>query len=144
MRDFRNKNLKIELLKEHSDTFLLHQLTTDPSHDASFDLPSFFNRQHSGFRLKDIEMDDKLKKMITPLATFAGSAYAENELTMDDITQLDYTKEHEFVAIAEGIDLPLYIFTYNVEMTQFVYTDLMRAPDQREVIDKSIISRHHA
>ena len=44
---------------------------------------SFFNRQQSGFRLKDIQSDDLLKKWITPIATFEGSAIAEDALTMD-------------------------------------------------------------
>lgn len=50
----------------------------------------------------------------------------------------------EFVAIAEGNDLPLYLFTYNIEMTQFIYTDMMKNDEQVECIDKSLISRHHA
>lgn len=29
-------------------------------------------------------------------------------------------------------------------MTQFIYTDLMKNPDQEECIDKSLLSRHHA
>lgn len=29
-------------------------------------------------------------------------------------------------------------------MTQFMYTDLMRAVNQEEIIDKSIMARHHA
>jgi hypothetical protein len=62
-------------------------------------------------------MDDRLKKWITPLATIKGSANATHDLTMDDITQKEYIKDNEFVAIAEGIDLPLYLFTYNLEMT---------------------------
>jgi hypothetical protein len=37
----------------------------------------------------------------------------------------EYIEKDEFVAIAEGIDIPLYIFTYNIEMTQFVFTDLL-------------------
>ena len=41
----------------------------------------------------------------------------------------EYRPAEEFVAIAEGIDLPLYIFTYNVEMTQFVWTDITRSVD---------------
>lgn len=144
MRDYRNKNVKIDLLKDHADTFLLHQLQFDDSHAEAFPMGEFFNRQHSGFRLKDINIDDRLKKWITPLATFKGSAWAKHELTMDDVASRDYQKENEFVAIAEGIDLPLYMFTYNMEMTQFVFTDLMKAVDQEEVIDKSIMARHHA
>ena len=37
----------------------------------------------------------------------------------------DYKEKDEFVAIAEGKNIPLYIFTYNIEMTQFIYTDLL-------------------
>ena len=48
------------------------------------------------------------------------------------------------MAIAEGKEIPLYIFTYNIEMTQFVYTDLLESSNQQEIIDKSIQARHHA
>ena len=63
---------------------------------------------------------------------------------MNDRTNETYQPGKEFVAIAEGLDLPFYIFTYNVEMTQFISTDLTREPDQVELIDKSIPARHHA
>ena len=63
---------------------------------------------------------------------------------MDNITHQPYRKDLEFVAIAEGIDLPMYIFTYNIEMTQFTFTDMLKNPEQVECIDKSLISRHHA
>jgi hypothetical protein len=56
----------------------------------------------------------------------------------------EYVDKDEFVAIAEGIDIPLYIFTYNIEMTQFVYTNLLTSSNQQEVIDKSIPARHHS
>jgi len=48
---------------------------------------------------------------------------------MDNIINNEYKKELEFVAIAEGIDLPIYIFTYNIEMTQFIFTDLLKNPE---------------
>lgn len=63
---------------------------------------------------------------------------------MNDRTNETYKSGNEFVAIAEGLDLPFYIFTYNVEMTQFISTDLTREPDQVELIDKTIPARHHA
>ena len=78
MRDFRNKNLQLEILKDHDETFMLHQLQFDDSHAEAFPMASFFNRQHTGFRVRDLNMDDRLKKWITPLATFKGSAWAEN------------------------------------------------------------------
>lgn len=39
--------------------------------------------------------------------------------------------------------MPLYMFTYNIEMNQFVYTDLLSSTSQQEIIDKSIPARHH-
>ena len=144
MKSWRNANSKLNVLKKAEDTFLLHQLQFDASNAHAFDMGSFFNRQQTGFRVQDILMDDAIKKWLSPVSTFAGSAYAEHELTMDNIADKAYDPNNEFVAIAEGIDLPLYIFTYNIEMTQFVYTDLLVNPEQEEVIDKSIPARHHA
>lgn len=117
MKSWRNNNSKLNLLKKAEDTFLLHQLQFDASTSHAFDMGNFFNRQQSGFRVRDIELDDAIKKWLTPIATFDGSAFAEHDLTMDDISKKDYNPKDEFVAIAEGTDLPLYIFTYNVEMT---------------------------
>ena len=48
------------------------------------------------------------------------------------------------MAIAEGRELPLYIFTYNIEMTQFMHTAIEERVEQDEVIDKCIAARHHA
>lgn len=55
-----------------------------------------------------------------------------------------YNDKEEFVAIAEGRDLPMYIFTYNIEMTQFINTAIEERIEQDEVIDKCIAARHHA
>ena len=68
----------------------------------------------------------------------------KTNMTMVDPSTREYRPAEEFVAIAEGIDLPLYIFTYNVEMTQFIRTDISKSVDQEELIDKSIAARHHA
>jgi hypothetical protein len=78
--------------------------------------------------LRDLKSDDALKKLITPIATFRGSGDVFEEARND--TMFNYEKLDEFIAIAEGINLPLYIFTYNIEMTQFIFTDLMKNPDQ--------------
>jgi hypothetical protein len=115
MMKYRNLNVEINLLKEHKDTFFLHQLQFDPSHNHAFHQGKFFNRQHTGIRIKDLVSDDRLKKWITPIATFKGSGDTIKELTNDTITP--YDKDFEFIAIAEGKDLPLYLFTYNIEMT---------------------------
>lgn len=92
----------------------------------------FFNRQTSGFKLRSIAYDEKLSKILSPIATFDGSALAENQnfFGTESKANQDYMDRDEFVAIAEGIEIPLYIFTYNIEMTQFVYTDLLKNPNQ--------------
>ena len=143
MMQYRNTNLELELLKDFNDTFFLHQLQFDKSNAHAFALGKFFNRQHSGIRVKDLKSDDRLKKWITPVATFKGSGDARNDILQADKVS-PYDSNDEFIAIAEGIDLPLYMFTYNVEMTQFTFTDMMKSIDQEECIDKSLISRHHA
>jgi hypothetical protein len=83
---------------------------------------------------------------LSPIATFEGSALAENAnfFGIESKADQEYIDKDEFIAIAEGINIPLYIFTYNIEMTQFIYTDLLSNPDQQEIIDKSIPARHHS
>lgn len=51
--------------------------------------------------------------------------------------------EDEFIAIEEGIEIPFCCLTCNIEMIQFVYTNFMENEDQEEIIDKSILKRHH-
>ena len=142
MRNHQNTNLSIKLLKNHSDTFLFHQLQDDASLAHAFDLGTFFNKQGVGLRLKELAHDEVLSKMIEPLATFQGSARIE--YTEGNLIDRKYDTNEEFIAIAEGIDIPLYIFTYNVEMTQFVNTEIGKRDDQTEMLDKSIPARHHA
>ena len=142
MDKYRNTNVKVDLVKDYNDTFLLHQLQFDDSDADAFTLGDFFNRQHTGFRIKDLEMDERLSKWISPIATFSGSG----DIAMEKMNNPDlpYDRDLEFIAIAEGKDLPLYMFTYNVEMTQFSFTDMMKNPEQVECVDKSLLSRHHA
>ena len=77
---------------------------------------SFFNKQDAGVRLKDIQRDQRLRTLMNPLATIHGSADIDNELSMLDQRNIKYMDEDEFVAIAEGTELPFYFFTYNIEM----------------------------
>lgn len=69
-----------------------------------------------------------MNALLTPIATFKDSAGADNRLSFMNKTNDKYMEDHEFVAIAEGNDIPIYIITYNIEMTQFIYTDLMVQP----------------
>lgn len=54
-----------------------------------------------------------------------------------------YDTDDQFIAIAEGIDIPLYIFTYQVELVQFYFEDPSAALDEFE-LDHSLIARKHA
>lgn len=69
--------------------------------------------------MRDIENDVQLKKFIQPLATFEGSGTVDtfyiNKKNQQDTDY--YSDTEEFIAIAEGRDLPIYMFTYNLEMT---------------------------
>lgn len=136
---YANRNVNIKLLKKGNETFLLHQLEFDESASHAFDIGSFFTRQSSGLRMGDWKFDERLVKLISPIATFQGSAFYD-----DRAVDKKYEDKNEFIAIAEGVEIPLYIFTYNIEMTQFVYTNLMVKEGQEEIIDKSIPARHHA
>jgi len=70
--------------------------------------------------MKDWKFDERLSKLISPIATLKGSAHSDQRATIDKTILEDrkeYHPEEEFIAIAEGVDMPLYIFTYNIEMT---------------------------
>ena len=96
--------------------------------------------------MRDIEEDLHLRKFIQPLATFEGTGtMEENYINIANKQDTDYYDDKdEFVAIAEGRELPIYMFTYNPEMTQFSHTTIEQRLEQDEVIDKCIAARHHA
>lgn len=50
------------------------------------------------------------------------------------------------VAMAEGIELPLYAFTYAIEMIQFYHEDpdAFTGTSDEIYLDHSIVARHHA
>jgi hypothetical protein len=72
-----------------------------------------------------------LKKWITPLATFKDSGKAKWSIPSwsEKFEDKVYNDRDEFIAIAEGKDVPIYFFTYNIEMTQFIYTNLITSKD---------------
>lgn len=53
-----------------------------------------------------------------------------------------HNDEKEFIAIMEGTELPIYVITYNIEMTQYVFADPIAT--NIEPIDHSIAARAHA
>lgn len=94
---------------------------------AVFNTARFFNKQPSGLRLADWESDTTLKNMLKPLATFVS----------------DSVDSDRFVAIAEGVDMPIYAFTYGIEVPQFVFEDPTKTADYN-ALDHTIIARTHA
>lgn len=97
-----------------------------------FNTAQLFNMQVSGVTIKDLETDKQLKKLLKPVATFSSHKIAD--------------QKNEFVAIAEGIGLPLYAFTYAIEMIQFYHEDpdAFTGTNDEVTLDHSIVARHHA
>jgi|APSaa5957512535_1039671.scaffolds.fasta_scaffold30685_1 hypothetical protein len=55
-------------------------------------------------RVKELKIDEALRKWITPLATFKDSGKATwSIVSWSDVGERTYKKEEEFIAIAEGI-----------------------------------------
>lgn len=127
----RYSNSRIDLIGQPDDYFFLNGMKREDK-QALFNTAQFFNMQVSGVKPSDVASDKQLSKLIKPMATF----------TSHDIDNID---EH-FIAMAEGVKLPLYAFTYSIEMTQFYHEDpdaYVGANDEI-TLDHSIISRHHA
>ena len=114
-----------------SDYFLFNGLEREEK-QALFNTGKMFNMNVSGIKVKDIDTDKRLSKLIKPMATFTSHNINE--------------EKEQFVAMAEGIKIPLYAFTYNIEMVQFYHEDpdaFLGANDEIH-LDHSIIARHHA
>lgn len=63
-----------------------------------FNVAEFLNLQASGLTVKQLNEDTNLRKIVKPVATY--DVFHEDE------------NEDEFIAIAEGIEIPIYLFTY--------------------------------
>ena len=59
--------------------------------------------------MKDWKDDSGLHKYLQPLATFKKSGFNPKTEDLDP--------DYDFLAIMEAVKDPIYIFTYNVEMT---------------------------
>lgn len=94
-----------------------------------FNTAEFFNMQVSGLRPTDLKYQRGLQQHIRPLALFSSHGIDNNE--------------EKFIAIAEGIEMPLYAFTYGLEMVQFYFEDPTMTLDNFE-LDHSIVARKHA
>lgn len=121
MKQHKNKNLGLEMVGHPADTYLFSQMTREEK-QAVFNTGNFFNKQTSGLTVSSLESDAALSRNLVPLATYSDS---------------------EFVAIAEAKKVPLYAFTYGLELVQFYFEDSTANLDNN-VLDHSLIARKHA
>lgn len=126
MQDLKNEPLALEMVGMPSDSYFFSGMSREEK-QAVFNTGTFFNRQASGLRLKELAKDAELTKLLQPLATFKSAAL----------------EDEQFIAIAEAIELPLYVFTYGIEMTQFYFEDPSLNNDEN-LLDHSIVARTHA
>lgn len=119
------------MLGKPSDYYFFNGLEREEK-QALFNTAQLFNMQVSGIKSRDIEKDKHLSKLLKPMATFTSHS-------IDD-------EKEQFVAMAEGIGLPLYAFTYAIEMIQFYHEDPDALTGTNDVVtlDHSIVARHHA
>lgn len=108
MKAQRLTNSRITMTAHPEDTFLFNKFNREKKH-AVFNTGYFFNMQPSGLTTKGIENEDHLRNAIKPVAVFSSHGIQDDG--------------DKFIAIAEGISMPLYAFTYAVEMTQFYFED---------------------
>lgn len=128
MQEFRHSNSRIEMAGHPEDTFLFNNFSREKTH-ATFNTGLFWNAQPSGVTPKSLELEGSVRNKLKPVALFS-----------------DYNSiydDQKYVAIAEGVDMPLYAFTYAVDMTQFYFEDPSATLDNFE-LDHSIVARHHA
>ena len=127
MGEYKHTNSRIDLIEHPDDTYLLHKMTREEK-QAVFNTAQFFNMQCTGLRPSDLKYQVGLSKHLRPLAVFTGHG-------------ID-AEEDRFIAIAEGVEMPLYAFTYGLEMVQFYFEDPTQTLDNFQ-LDHSIIARKH-
>lgn len=129
MKDHKFTNSRVELVTHPEDTFLFNGFDRAERH-AVFNTAQFFNMQPSGVTPDSLKQEGAIRNSLKPVAVFSS-----HQGMFDD--------GEKFVAIAEGINMPLYAFTYAIDMTQFYFEDPSATMDNFE-LDHSIIARKHA
>lgn len=122
MQELTNNALTISMLGQPDDHYLFFGMSRK-EYQAVFNVAKFLNQQASGLTVSKLDGDSKMRRLFKPVAV--------------------YDTDDEFIAIAEGIEIPLYIFTYQVELVQFYFEDPSAALDDF-VLDHSLIARKHA
>ena len=108
MKDYKHTNSRLDLVHHPDDTYLFNKMTREEK-QAVFNTAQFFNMQVSGLRQVDLKSQKAITRHLKPLALFTGHGIEDDE--------------EKFIAIAEGTEMPLYAFTYGIEMVQFYFED---------------------
>ena len=128
MGSYKHTNSRIDMVEHPDDTYLFNKMTREEK-QAMFNTAQFFNMQVSGLRPVDLKYKNALSRHLRPLALYTGHGIEEDD--------------QKFIAIAEGAEMPLYAFTYGIEMIQFFFEDPNETLDNFQ-LDHSIIARKHA
>jgi hypothetical protein len=126
MENMLNKVHGVSLLGKPDDSILFHGMPRK-EYQAVFNVAQFLNMQPSGLTVHNLDEDMKMRRLFKPVAVFDTETDPGNE----------------FIAIAEGIEIPIYIFTYAVEMVQFYFEDPSATLDEF-LLDHSLVARKHA
>ena len=101
MGSYKHTNSRIDLVEHPDDTYLFNKMTREEK-QAMFNTAQFFNMQVTGLRPIDLKYQKALTRHLRPLALYTGHGI-END-------------EEKFIAIAEGAEMPIYAFTYGIEL----------------------------
>lgn len=102
MKDYMFTNSRLDLVHHPDDTYLFNKMSREEK-QAMFNTAEFFNSQVTGLRPMDLKNQRALTRHLRPLALFTS-------------TNGEINDEEKFIAIAEGAEMPLYAFTYGVEL----------------------------
>ena len=128
MKDYKHTNSRLDLVHHPDDTYLFNKMSREEK-QAVFNTAQFFNMQVTGLRPVDLKDQKAIQRHLRPLALFTGHGIDE--------------EDEKYIAIAEGAEMPLYAFTYGIEMIQFYFEDPSATLDNFQ-LDHSIIARKHA
>lgn len=128
MTGLKHTNSRVKMIEHPDDTFLFHGMDRQEN-QAVFNTAQLFNNQVSGVTVSGLAKENAVKNKLRPLATFSSHE-------IDDLSD-------QFVAIAEGKDMPIYAFTYGLDLIQFYFEDPSDTLDNFQ-LDHSIIARKHA
>ena len=101
MKDYKHTNSRLDLVHHPDDTYLFNKMSREEK-QAVFNTAQFFNMQVTGLRPIDLKDQKGISRHLKPLALFTGHGIDK--------------EEEKFIAIAEGAEMPVYAFTYGIEM----------------------------